>query len=103
MVGSHRSVLSARTSSRRPLQVGLLGLGTVGLGVFQELWKHPDLFEVTGIAVRTPELHVDHAPGNLLTRDCWDVIDDVDVVVELIGGTDLPANWCTPRWLPASR
>jgi homoserine dehydrogenase len=24
----------------------------------------------------------------LLTRDCWEVIDDVDVVVELIGGSD---------------
>ncbi len=87
-VGSHRSILSARTDSQAPLKVGLLGLGTVGLGVFQELWKHPDLFEVTGIAVRRPELHLDHAPANLLTRDCWDVIDDVDVVVELIGGSD---------------
>jgi homoserine dehydrogenase len=38
--------------------------------------------------VRRPELHLDHAPANLLTRDCWDVIDDVDVVVELIGGSD---------------
>jgi homoserine dehydrogenase len=87
-VGSHRSILSARTDSQAPLKIGLLGLGTVGLGVFQELWKRPDLFEVTGIAVRRPELHVDHAPANLLTRDCWDVIDDVDVVVELIGGSD---------------
>ena len=87
-VGSYRSILSARTDSQAPLKIGLLGLGTVGLGVFQELWKHPDLFEVTGIAVRRPELHVDHAPANLLTRDCWDVIDDVDVVVELIGGSD---------------
>jgi len=88
IVGSHRSVLSARNHTQAPLKIGLLGLGTVGLGVFQELWKHPHLFEVTGIAVRRPELHTDHAPGNLLTRDCWDAIDDVDVVVELIGGTD---------------
>jgi len=88
IVGSHRSVLAARNHAQPPLKVGLLGLGTVGLGVFQELWKYPHLFEVTGIAVRRPELHADHAPGNLLTRDCWDAIDDVDVVVELIGGTD---------------
>jgi homoserine dehydrogenase len=88
IVGSHRSVLSPRSLSQAPLKVGLLGLGTVGLGVFQELWKHPHLFDVTGIAVRRPELHLDHAPRNLLTRACWDVIDDVDVVVELIGGTD---------------
>ncbi|MGC2109922.1 MAG: homoserine dehydrogenase, partial [Candidatus Korobacteraceae bacterium] len=87
IVGSQRSILSAKTDAVAPLRVGLLGLGTVGLGVFQELWKHPDLFEVTGIAVRQPDLHVGHAPSNLLTRDCWDVIDDVDVVVELIGGS----------------
>ena len=88
VVGSHRSVLSSRSLSQAPLKVGLLGLGTVGLGVFQELWKHPHLFDVTGIAVRRPDLHLDHAPRNLLTRDCWDVVDDVDVVVELIGGSD---------------
>jgi len=88
-VGSPRSVLAARSNSQAPLRIGLLGLGTVGLGVFQELWKHRQLFEVTGIAVRHPELHLDHAPRNLLTRDCWDAIDDVDVVVELIGGTDV--------------
>ena len=87
-VGSHRSVLATRSSSAAPLKVGLLGLGTVGLGVFQELAKHPDLFEVAGIAVRRPDLHTDHAPGSLLTRNCWDAIGDVDVVVELIGGTE---------------
>ncbi|HKD86038.1 MAG TPA: hypothetical protein VKB58_14895, partial [Terriglobales bacterium] len=56
VVGSPRSVLSARKRSVAPLRLGLLGLGTVGLGVFQELWKYPELFEVTGIAVRRPEL-----------------------------------------------
>ena len=88
VVGSQRSALSARKRSVAPLRLGLLGLGTVGLGVFQELWKHPELFEVAGIAVRRPELHQDHAPSHLLTRDCWEAIDDVDVVVELIGGTE---------------
>lgn len=88
VVGTHRSTLSLKNLPAAPLKVGLLGLGTVGLGVFKELWKHPHLFDVTGIAVRRPELHLDHAPANLLTRDCWDVIDDVDVVVELIGGSD---------------
>ena len=65
--------LAARAHSPAPLKIGLLGLGTVGLGVFQELWKHPDLFEVTGIAVRRPDLHGDtrrqSADPQLLGRD----------------------------------
>jgi homoserine dehydrogenase len=91
LVGAERSLLAASSCSQPPLKVGLLGLGTVGLGVFQELWKHPHLFEVRGIAVRRPELHFEHAPRHLLTRDCWEAIDGVDVVVELIGGSD-PAS-----------
>ncbi len=88
VVGSPRTMLSPTNAVAAPLKIGLLGLGTVGLGVFQELWKYPHRFDVTGIAVRRPELHIEHAPENLLTCDCWDVIDDVDVVVELIGGSD---------------
>jgi homoserine dehydrogenase len=91
LVGSHHSTLATRTRTCAPLKIGLLGLGTVGLGVFQELWKRPDLFEVTGIAVRHPELHSDHAPCNLITRNCWEAIHGVDVVVELIGGNN-PAS-----------
>lgn len=88
VVGAQGSTLAPKPPARAPLKVGLLGLGTVGLGVFQELWKHPDLFEVTGIAVRRPEVHGDHAPRHLLTRNCWDVVDDIDVLVELIGGCE---------------
>jgi homoserine dehydrogenase len=92
IVGSYRSTFAARNHSPAPLKVGMLGLGVVGLGVFQELWKHPHLFEVTRIAVRRPDLHLDHAPGHLLTQDCWNVIEGVDVVVELIGGTEPAAD-----------
>jgi len=88
LVGASRSQLSPKLDKRAPLRIGLLGLGTVGLGVFQELWKHPDRFEVTAIAVRHPELHVDHAPRHLITGDCWEVIEEADVVVELIGGSN---------------
>lgn len=88
IIGESEAKLSSRETASTPLRIGLLGLGTVGLGVFRELWKYPHLFEVTGIAVRWPELHLNDAPRSLLTKNCWDVITDADVVVELIGGNE---------------
>jgi homoserine dehydrogenase len=87
VVGAGQSSLAHAEVPRRPLRVGLLGLGTVGGGVFRELQSHPQLFEVCGVAVRTPERHAAHASPELLTRDCRRAVDGVDVVVELIGGT----------------
>lgn len=87
-VGRPRSALSSARTEQRPLKIGLLGLGTVGLGVFKQLWKQTEWFDVTGIAVRQLDRHTDDAPEHLLTSDCWDVIDDSDILVELIGGVD---------------
>jgi len=71
------------------LRVGLLGLGTVGRGVFQSLSLYPERFEITGIAVRDtgrPE-RLPLLRNGLLGNDPWRVIDsDADVVIELIGG-----------------
>jgi homoserine dehydrogenase len=70
----------------RPLRVGLLGAGTVGLGVYRYLAAHPNRFHITGIGVRHLERD-DGTPGELLTPDPWEVVDsDCELVVELIGG-----------------
>jgi len=76
----------------RPLRVGLLGLGTVGYGVYQELIARPDLFEVAGVAVRNLiRPNGQHVPRHLLTNDAWSIFDrEIDVLVELIGGYETP-------------
>jgi homoserine dehydrogenase len=79
----------------RPVKVGLLGLGTVGLGVYQHLAALPDLFEVTGIAVQRVARHRDHAPRSLLTDDAFRVIDGAEVVVEAVPGREAAAPLVT--------
>lgn len=71
----------------RPLKVALLGLGTVGLGVYRELASFPDLFEVTHVAVRNVDKHAGNAPPEILTDDPWEAVEsEADVIVEAIGG-----------------
>lgn len=76
--------------------MGLAGLGTVGSGVVALLQDKRDLLarragtpiELTAIASRTPRPEIS---GNLaFSTDVHDLIrrDDVDVVVEAMGGTD---------------
>lgn len=73
------------SSSR--MRVALLGLGTVGGGVWHRLRSRPDLFEVVRVAVRRPARALRAGvPAELLTRDVLEAVSDADVVVETIGG-----------------
>lgn len=79
----------------QPIRVVLLGLGTVGLGVYAHLARHPDLFEVVRIVVkdankprRAADINVD-VPQALLSTDVWDAIaQPADLVIETMGGLD---------------
>ncbi len=86
--------------SAASLKIGLAGFGTVGSGVYNTLKRNHDLIqrrtggrfalEITKIAVRDMKKKRDaDAPTELFTGDWREVVNspDVDIVVELIGGT----------------
>jgi homoserine dehydrogenase len=82
---------------RTPLRIAVLGHGNVGREVVRLLGEQAgDLaarvgapLEVAGVAVRRPARHAD-VPAGLLTADAEGLVsrDDVDIVVELIGGIE---------------
>jgi homoserine dehydrogenase len=72
------------------LNVGLLGLGTVGSGVVQWLQAFPHRFEISGIAVQSlDKKRPSWLPANLLTDDPWKVLEQQpDLVIEVMGGLE---------------
>ena len=83
-----------------PVGIALLGHGTVGAQVLRLMDEYADELEhriggpleVKGVAVRNIEKHRETVPAELLTDDAYSLIqrDDVDIVVEVIGGIDYP-------------
>jgi len=71
-----------------PLKVALLGLGTVGTGVWERLSALSERFEVTSVLVRHRERRRDAAvpDGLLVTRAAAALETDPDIVIELLGG-----------------
>ena len=72
------------------LKIGLIGLGTVGSGVYKNL-QNFDQVEIVKIAVRNinkpREINV---PTELLTDNPYDIVSnpEINVVVELMGGVE---------------
>ncbi|WP_026316788.1 homoserine dehydrogenase [Actinokineospora enzanensis] len=86
----------------KPIRVALLGCGTVGTEIVRLLTDQADELtarvgaplELAGIAVRRPNKHR-QVPAELLTTDAAGLVarDDVDVVVEVIGGIEPTRGW----------
>jgi homoserine dehydrogenase len=83
------------TPTERRIRVALLGLGTVGAGVFDYCARFPEVFEVVAALVRTPEKHrARGVPGSLLVSTPAQVFArEPEVVVEALPGIE-PALAC---------
>ena len=82
----------------RKCKIGIIGLGTVGLGVYKILTSqvdaHPILkeIEIAKIAVKDLNKKRDiKLEADLITDDPFQLINDpkIDVIVEVMGGIDL--------------
>ncbi len=89
-VGDEASTKEAPEPRRRPLRVGLAGLGTVGGAVMARLRRYGADFEIVGILVRRPEKHEEtRTSPELVCEDGEDLLArGPDVVCELMGGRD---------------
>jgi homoserine dehydrogenase len=72
------------------LRVALLGCGAVGAGVLAYLQSRPDLFQVNPVLVRRPGKY--EGPGRFTAQPSEALAGNPDVVVELLGGPDFPAD-----------
>ena len=72
------------------IKLGLIGLGTVGTGVYKSVQDFDNL-EIVKIAVRNiNKPRAVEVPQKMLTDNPYDVVNDpsIDVVVELMGGVE---------------
>ena len=82
--------MMATSNNQKPLGIALVGLGTVGTGVYKLLGNHPHL-NMKGIAIK------DTSKPRGVNPDCpvhtdpffWENDPDVDLVIEVIGGTSV--------------
>ena len=72
------------------LKIGIIGLGTVGSGVYKTLQEMSDI-EIVKIAVKNiNKPRSVEVPASMLTDNSYELVNDpsIDVVVELIGGVN---------------
>ncbi len=77
--------------NKKKIKIGLIGLGTVGSGVYKTL-KNFDNVEVTKIAVRNlnKPRNIENLDNSIVTDKPYEVVNDpdIDIVAELIGGIE---------------
>ncbi len=87
-----------------PINVGLIGAGTVGTGVYKVLKnnlglikkRRPFNLKLVKVADIDPKRkRAVKIPENLFTKDAYEIINDpaINVVIELVGGTTVAKNF----------
>jgi len=87
-------------NAMQSVHIGILGLGTVGSGVYELLKKNGGLIQTRSdldvqvkmvVDIDTSKKKEYSIPDDIFSIDATDVVDnpDIDVVVELIGGTSI--------------
>ena len=73
------------------IKVGLIGLGTVGSGVYKTL-QNFDNIEIVKIAVhnKKKKRNIENLDESIITDDAYEVVNDpqIQIIAELIGGTE---------------
>ena len=75
----------------KKIKIGLIGLGTVGGGVFKCLQQYENI-EIVKIAVhnKNKKRNIDNLDESIITDNPYEVVNDpeIQIVAELIGGTE---------------
>src|SRR5574344_97804 len=73
----------------KKIKIGMIGLGTVGSGVYKTL-KSFDNVEIVKISVKNPnkKRNIDDLDESIITTDYKEIVNnpEIDIVVEVIGG-----------------
>jgi len=90
---------AARVEMTKEIKIGLLGLGTVGLGVLKIIEGHQeDLIKQTGNRIKVEKILVKDIhkkrewslDQNLLTTDPWEILKNpnIDLIIEVMGNIE---------------
>lgn len=86
----------------KKVKVGIIGFGTVGTGVVSCLMQNSDIIKsrttIELVLHKIADIDIERSRGlqidkNLLTTDAYSLINEVDIVVELVGGTTIAKDF----------